>query len=413
MIVGSEIYNPIFDQFLVDHRGYPCKKPLKKLLRNKMSGEDKIRSKIKELEFEYDRTQKNKATNYHLGTIKAKLSKLRRELTEIGSGGGKGAKGGGSSERGFEVSKSGDTRVGLVGFPSVGKSSLLTKLTGTFSLAAGYEFTTLTAIPGTMHYRGAKIQVLDLPGIIEGANDGKGRGRQVIASAVTCNVILIVLDACKPVTHKHKIERELHGFGIRLNQSPPDILFKRKDRGPINYQAMCNQSELTEEIALSICREYKIISADIFVRCDATIDQFIDIIEGNRHYIPCIYVLNKIDQLTIEELDIIDQLPHHVPISAHHEWNLDELMETIWDYCNMIRIYTKPKGQIPDYTAPVVLHDASPSIESFCNRIHKTMIQQFKHAWVWGSSVKHQPQKVGKDHILCDEDIIQVVRRIG
>jgi ribosome-interacting GTPase 1 len=46
-------------------------------------------------------------------------------------------------------------------------------------LAAGYEFTTLTAIPGTMHYRGAKIQVLDLPGIIEGAKDGKGRGRQV------------------------------------------------------------------------------------------------------------------------------------------------------------------------------------------------------------------------------------------
>ena len=104
-----------------------------------------------------------------------------------------GKKGGGAGERGFEVSKCGDTRVGLVGFPSVGKSTLLTKMTGTFSLAAGYEFTTLTAIPGTMHYRGAKIQILDLPGIIEGAKDGKGRGRQVLAAALTCNVILIVL----------------------------------------------------------------------------------------------------------------------------------------------------------------------------------------------------------------------------
>ena len=76
------------------------------------SGEDKIRLKIKELEFEYGRTQKNKATEGHLGLLKAKISKLRRELTEAAS---TGKKGGGAGERGFEVSKSGDTRVGLVG----------------------------------------------------------------------------------------------------------------------------------------------------------------------------------------------------------------------------------------------------------------------------------------------------------
>jgi small GTP-binding protein len=187
------------------------------------SGEDKIRAKIKEIEAEYAKTQKNKATETHCGILKAKLSKLKRELMETATAS---KKGGGAGERGFDVSKSGDTRVGLIGFPSVGKSTLLTKLTGTFSLAAGYEFTTLTAIPGTMHYRGAKIQVLDLPGIIEGAKDGKGRGRQVLSASLTCNVILIVLDALKPMTHKLIIEKELHGFGIRLNQAPPDILFR-------------------------------------------------------------------------------------------------------------------------------------------------------------------------------------------
>ena len=51
------------------------------------SGEDKVRAKIKELEAEYARTQKNKATEGHLGLIKAKLSKLRRELTEFAAGG--------------------------------------------------------------------------------------------------------------------------------------------------------------------------------------------------------------------------------------------------------------------------------------------------------------------------------------
>lgn len=67
----------------------------------------------------------------------------------------------------------------IAGFPSVGKSSLLTELTGTNSEAAAYEFTTLTCIPGVIHYNDAKIQLLDLPGIIEGAAQGKGRGRQV------------------------------------------------------------------------------------------------------------------------------------------------------------------------------------------------------------------------------------------
>ena len=85
-------------------------------------------------------------------------------------------------------------------------------------------------------FQGAKIQVLDLPGIIEGCKDGKGRGRQVIGTARTCNVILIVLDAMKPLTHKRKIEHELHGFGIRLNQEPPHIVFRKKDKGGLNYQ---------------------------------------------------------------------------------------------------------------------------------------------------------------------------------
>lgn len=49
-------------------------------------------------------------------------------------------------------------------------------------------------------------------------------------------------------------------------------------------------------------------------------------------------------------------------------------------FCFVVSIYTKPKGQIPDYSAPVVLHDSSPSIEDFCNKLHKQMISQFKVA---------------------------------
>lgn len=70
-------------------------------------------------------------------------------------------------------------------FPSVGKSTLLSMTTETKSEAAAYEFTTLTCIPGRLEYNGSNIQLLDLPGIIEGAAHGKGRGRQVVAVART------------------------------------------------------------------------------------------------------------------------------------------------------------------------------------------------------------------------------------
>lgn len=94
-----------------------------------------------------------------------------------------------------------------------------------------------------MNYKGARIQVLDLPGIIEGAADGKGRGRQVISTARTCNMILIVLDSAKPVTHKKLIEQELFNFGIRINQEPPNVKYVTKDSGGVSYQEIAKQTK--------------------------------------------------------------------------------------------------------------------------------------------------------------------------
>ena len=57
-----------------------------------------------------------------------------------------------------------------------------------------------------------------------------------------------------------------------------------------------------------------------------------------RIYIPCIYLLNKIDQISVEELDIIYRIPHAVPISAHHKWNFDDLLEKMWQYLSLVRM---------------------------------------------------------------------------
>jgi len=370
-----------------------------------------ILRKIEEIEYEMSKTQKNKATSAHLGTLKAKLAKLRRELISPKSSGGS------ATVDSFEVAKTGDARIGFVGFPSVGKSTLLSNLAGVYSEVAAYEFTTLTTVPGCIKYKGAKIQLLDLPGIIEGAKDGKGRGRQVIAVARTANLIFIVLDVLKPLGHKQILESELEGFGIRMNKQPPNIIFKRKDKGGINLQTMVPQSELDLELITEILKEYRICNADITLRCDASVDELIDVVEGNRNYIPCIYLLNKIDQISIEELDIITKIPHCVPISAHHKWNYDSLLEKMWEYLKLVRIYTKPKGQLPDYEQPVILSSVGKAgqpctVEDFCMKIHKTIVNELKYAMVWGTSVKVQPMRVGKDHVLHDEDVVQIVKAV-
>ena len=73
------------------------------------------------------------------------------------------------------------------------------------------------------------------------------------------------------------------------------------------YQEMVAHTKgMNPDVRRVVLKEYKISCAEVILRDDINVDQFIDVIEGNRAYIPVLYVLHKIDALTIEELDILD-----------------------------------------------------------------------------------------------------------
>jgi len=151
-----------------------------------------LAERIADIEKEVARTQVNKATNYHLGLLRGKLAQLRTAVIE-----GEAKANQKTAGEGFDVSMHGTARVAMIGFPSVGKSSFLNLVTEQESVAAAYEFTTLTCIPGKLWIHGAEVQLLDLPGIIEGAANGRGKGRQVIAVGKSADLILMILDAQK------------------------------------------------------------------------------------------------------------------------------------------------------------------------------------------------------------------------
>lgn len=302
---------------------------------------------------------------------------------------------------------------------------------GTVSEAASYEFTTLTTVPGTMTYNGARLQILDLPGIIQGAKDGKGRGKQVIAVARTCNLIFIVLDVLKPLVDLKILTDELEGFGIRLNKQPPRITVKKKETGGIQIINTVPLTKIDAGEIKAVLQEYRMTSCTVTIHePDATVEDFIDVVEGNRVYVPAVVVLNKIDAISIEEIDLLYKIPNSVPISCKstslarpyqscypygaHADNLiaklwlnidDELKEVMWKKLDLVRVYTKPKGKQPDYTQPVVLRRSKCTVSAFCDSIHKDIKRDFKNAMVYGTSAKHsRGQKVGLDHVLEDEE---------
>ena len=82
-------------------------------------------------------------------------------------------------------------------------------------------------------------------------------------------------------------------------------------------------------------------NTDVLVREEITSDELVDAIEGNRRYIKCLYVYNKLDTVFIEDLDDIANRDSSVLISAHLKWNLEEFKEKIWEKLNLVRIYTK------------------------------------------------------------------------
>lgn len=356
---------------------------------------------IKAVEEEISKTKYNKATEGHLGRLKAKLSRLREEVQKKAS-----TKSGGE---GFAVKKSGDASVVLLGFPSVGKSTLLNSLTGTESAVASYEFTTLDVVPGALEYKGATIQILDVPGVLKGAASGRGRGKEVLAVVRNADLVLIMLDVFHLVHHNVLLE-ELFAAGIRVNSRPPEVTIRKKPRGGISISSTVEVG-LNEDTIKSIMGEYRIHNANIVIRENINIDQLIDAILGNRKYIPGIVVINKIDLADEYMLrECKEKFPDALLISADKKTHIDELKELLYKKLGFIRIYLKPQGQPPDMKEPLIVRYGF-TIGDICDKLHRDFRKRFRYALVWGDSAKHKGQHVGQEHMLYDNDILTIILR--
>ncbi len=357
--------------------------------------------KIEELETQISKTKYNKKTQHAIGLMKAQLASLRVKSANAGKGQKKGD--------GYSVRRSGDATVVLLGFPSVGKSTLLNALTNANSEVGAYAFTTLTCIPGTLEYKGAKIQILDVPGIVEGAARGTGRGKEVLQVIRNADLIIILLDVFHP-EHYEKILQEVFEAGVRINQRSPDVKVKRTIKGGIDIGYTVPLKKMNKDTVKSMMRALGYVNATVVIREDIDEDQLIDVVEGNKAYVSAITVINKIDIASEKQIRKVEKLVGGVAakVSANEKEHIDDLKEEIFGNLSFLRLYLKEIGNKADMEEPLIIQGPC-NIEKLCRKLHKDFVTKFKFARIWGKSVKFDGQKIMKlKHLLHDEDVVEL-----
>ena len=180
-----------------------------------------------------------------------------------------------------------------------------------------------------MEYNGARIQILDLPGIVGGAASGKGFGKRVLSVARSADLIILLLDVFHP-DQTPLLRRELAEMGIRLDENPPDIVIDKRSSGGLEI-SITVPIDIPEDLVKGILRVYGVHHGRVLIREKVTTDQLIDIISGNRIYTKSITLVNKIDLVNQGFLNEVKERigAEFVPISADANLNINGLKQII------------------------------------------------------------------------------------
>ncbi len=367
-----------------------------------------IPEKIRALEKMYATVPKHKGTEKLRLQIKRRLSELRKELEkqrQVKKGGG------GPS---IAVKKEGAAQIALVGLPNVGKSSLLRALTNADVDVASYAFTTVQPIPGMMHHRDVQIQLVEVPGLVEGAALGKGMGPQLLSVVRNADAIAIVIDLSRdPIKQMEVLLREFERAGIKVNRRRPRVEVKRTAMGGIVINGAENIRGDVSEV-MKILRDERIHSAELTVKEPVTLEEIADALDESLVWRRAIIIANKGDAPGSREnyeklLKAYGDRFKIIPVSAKRKIQLDKLKDELYELAGIIRVFTKSPGEEPAYP-PVPLKRGS-TVMDLAERIHKDFARNFRYARVWGKSVKFPGQRVGADHVLEDGDIVEIHAR--
>jgi small GTP-binding protein len=235
------------------------------------------------------------------------------------------------------VRREGAAQIALVGPPNVGKSSILQALSEIQIKTGDYPFTTLRPTPALTRIGGVLVQLVEIPGLIEGAHEDRGGGRALL--------------------------------GVLRNADA------------IVYCRAANESPATLDV----------VRGEVAA---AGIDK------------PSLLALTKADEVDEADGGVADV--EVVAVSILDDDSLDRLREAIWRLTGLIRVYPRRDGRVDD--EPFAL-PAGATVADVADRVHHDVGRTCTGALLWGPSARFDGQRVGRDHVVGDGDVVEIVRR--
>ncbi|MCR4335408.1 MAG: TGS domain-containing protein [archaeon] len=314
----------------------------------------------------------HKASEKLRAEISGKIAKLKKEMEKQKIQAKK------SSGHSINIKKEGDGQITILGLPNSGKSYLLKELTGVDVEIAPYPFTTSKPEVGMLDYKGAKIQLVEVPAIIKDASKGKANGTKLLSLARNSDATIITY---ANEEEKEIVVKELKNSGIVVNRKKPEISIKHSQYKGITISGKQFLKMSLKEFS-SVLKSLGIHSASVLLKEDTTLEKLSEVLDDTIEYRNCLF-LKK---------------------GEYHE--KEKLKEDIFLLLEKIIIYTKRPGHDPDYKDPLVLKNGS-TITEVAEVVHKDIAKHLKYARVWGSS-KFEGQRVSKDYKLKTEDVVEI-----
>ncbi len=352
---------------------------------------------------------KHKGVEKHLAMAKTKLKKLKAQKAKLSL-----AKKG-SGEK-WLVPKGDDAQIAIIGNVNSGKSSVLNELAQSEAAKVGsYPFTTVKPEVGSTTAIGARLQLVELPALVEGSVKGEMSGKLVLAGIRNADCVLITIDLSRdPIEQFQLILEELNKGKIRLNVMKPPISIEKVGSGNIQvFNDHFFEGE-GKDAVIEVLRGNGYLNAIVRFHAPVTINQFLDALDKTINYLPAVVVATKGDiegskQNYEKLLSFIDGANLNfqvIPTSVSRKEGFEGLEEIIFSLLGKIRVFTRnTKGDIAE--RPIILRKGS-TVENAIEVLSKKMLKFFRFSRIWGRSAKFDGEKVGLDRVLQDGDVIQV-----